>query len=78
MTQQTRLHKHWGVTVRSERLMEFLRKPRWWTTDVARVDRSPYPYGVMMGNEPVEEIYYLSVLSVLHRWTGFSIRWDGK
>lgn len=86
MTKQTRLHKHWAVTVRSERLMEFLRKPRWWTTDAARVDRSPYPYGVRTGAEiktrhvspPAPDHFYLSILSVLHRWTGFSIRWGGK
>lgn len=69
-------HRHRTVKIRNQGLLRFLRTSLYQTTDRAKVDRSPYPYGVMVdlsADNPLGEIYYLSVLSVLHRWTGLTI-----
>lgn len=67
-------HKHRQITVENSRLRKFLTEPRWWTEDVDRVDRSPYPYGVVPSPYGADwDLYYLSILSVLHRWAGLTI-----
>lgn len=62
-------HKHREVTVKRGRLVRFLTKPRWHTHDIVRVDASPYPYGQSRCGG-----YYLSILGVLHRWTGLTLK----
>lgn len=73
-------HKHRVLTVRSLWVYRAFRIPIWKTTDVARVDRSPYPYGAIpvVTDDSIEFVYYLSILSVLHRWTGLAVRWKGE
>lgn len=84
-------HKHRIVRINPSTrtggaLYAFLRKPRFHTTDLARVDASPYPYGpcrehpLNWKDAPVEapECYTLSVLSVLHRWTGLTLVWRNE
>lgn len=68
-------HKHRTLAVQDgRRLVRFLRRPRWSTRDARRVNRSPYPYGVNPStNHLVDETYYLSILGVLHRWTGLTL-----
>lgn len=68
-------HKHRVVRVRrGGRWTGFLIKPRYKTKDKKRVDSSPYPYGCLFTppNTP-DQIYYLSILGVLHRWTGLTL-----
>lgn len=64
-------HQHRRVKVRRDGLVHrTLTRPLWHCMDVPRVDRSPYPYG------PCDEhraCWYLSALSVLHRWTGLTL-----
>lgn len=71
-------HKHREVRVRRDGLRHgFLTRPRWHSTDGVKVDRSPYPYGPC--TDPIHEereCWYLSILSVLHRWTGLTLRLD--
>lgn len=74
-TLRTPRHKHRTVKVPDNKfglaVIRVLRKPRYWTSDRTKVDASPYPYGVRMifGMET----YYLSALSVLHRWFGLTL-----
>lgn len=72
-------HKHRVLTLHVESrthmaLHRVLRKPRFWTTDIDRVDRSPYPYGRggISADENTDR-FYLSLLSILHRWTGLTL-----
>ena len=72
-------HKHRLLALRSPRLHRLLTEPRWRTEDADRVDRSPYPYGVMPSPYGGDKgWYYLSILSVLHRWTGLTIIREGE
>lgn len=67
---------HVGGAVRA-----FLCKPRYHTTDVPKVDASPYPYGMCRdhwSDNGVITCYYLSILSVLHRWTGLTLLMKDK
>jgi hypothetical protein len=69
-------HRHRTVRVRhGGRLRRFLTKPRWHTTDIRRVDLSPYPYGMCTQHHSLTwpECWYLSILSILHRWTGLTL-----
>ena len=62
-------HKHRHLKVKKGGLIfRVLRKPLWYTRDVDRVDASPYPYGLSESRG-----YYLSLLGVLHRWTGLTL-----
>ena len=61
-------HKHIEVKVKNPRLIGFLRKPRYRTTDKWRVYYSPYPY-----TRESKGVYHLSLLGVLHRWTGLTL-----
>jgi len=69
-------HKHRTVTLRvNTRLGGAVRavllKPRFHSTDLARVEASPYPYGLCREHLGC---YYLSLLSILHRWTGLTLK----
>jgi hypothetical protein len=74
-------HKHREVrATRGSLPVRLLTRPLWWTTNTARADASPYPYGVVTTaggfarpDGPTER-YYLSALSILHRWTGLTLR----
>lgn len=67
-------------------VLAWLRKPRYHTRTTVyaasrpkldRIGRSPYPYGPCREsghNTASVQCWYLSVLSVLHRWTGFTVR----
>lgn len=69
-------HKHRVVRTRAgSRLYRVLRKPRYVTTNQRRVERSPYPYSPLPSRERVVEPdrYYLSLLGILHRWTGLTL-----
>lgn len=67
----TQGHKHRMVKVKPGGLIHVvLTRPLVHSRDLPRVDRSPYPHG------PCEDhpgCYYLSALSVLHRWTGLTL-----
>lgn len=71
-------HTHRIVTVkRGGHLHRFLTKPRWHTVNLMRVDASPYPYGLCAIHVPLtasQPCYHLSILSVLHRWTGLTLK----
>jgi hypothetical protein len=55
-----------------------LRHPLYWVADpdeLPRIERSPYPYGEKtryFAGKPYT-CWYLSALSVLHRWTGLTL-----
>ena len=73
-------HKHRIVTVRSGRVGRLVRRalstPLVHRTDLEQVDASPYPYGPCANeyhNNRGRDCYYLSLLSVLHRWTGLTL-----
>jgi hypothetical protein len=67
-------HKHRTVRVRKGGLIHrLLCKPLYWTDDRAKVDASPYPYGVYQYVSTDREVYWLSALSILHRWTGLTL-----
>lgn len=76
MTTETRWHRHWTWRPKSKRFASFLRQPRYITTDIAQVMRSRYPYGRL--SETTPQMYYLSLLSVLHRWTGVVLYWEDE
>lgn len=70
-------HKHHVVPIRTrtrlgKAVLRLLRKPRWHTTNLRRVDASPYPYGPC---DLHRGCWYISVMSVLHRWTGLTLEW---
>jgi hypothetical protein len=76
-------HTHRTVTVTKGGLLyRLLTRPLWTTTNLRRVDPSPYPYGVLperpstrpMPPQPTR--YYLSALSILHRWTGLTLYYE--
>lgn len=70
-------HKHRQVTVKRGGLIDgLLRRPVWWSSNIEKVDRSPYPYGpdpAWEGPPMDAPRFYLSALSVLHRWTGLTL-----
>lgn len=68
-------HKHRHVKIRQgSRLHAFLTKPRYYSVDMAQIMASPYPYGPVYPERGYGcPVWYLSILSVLHRWTGLTI-----
>lgn len=78
-------HKHRMITVKREGIVHrALTKPLYKTRNLKRVEPSPYPYGVLIEGERIadgrlpeqpdpREVYYLSALSVLHRWFGLTL-----
>lgn len=79
----TKGHKHHQIAMKRGKVLDFLQKPRIWSTDLNTVIKSPYPYGVVIDGEIVDpapdeihpnEVYYLSILAILHRWTGLTIK----
>lgn len=82
-------HTHRTVTVTKGGLAyRLLTKPLWHTrtTDhdasrakLDRIDRSPYPYGPCPNPDHSTtsvHCWYLSALSVLHRWTGLTLYFE--
>jgi hypothetical protein len=68
----TENHKHRLVQINPGGwLYRFLRKPRWFVYDRVKAEKSAYPYGVV--SNVVPPMYYLSLLGVLHRWTGLTL-----
>lgn len=64
-------HRHRFVKVKKEGLLaRVLSTPIYYSTDYDRVDRSPYPWGLP---SPESRRYYLSPLSIAHRWTGLTL-----
>lgn len=64
-------HKHRHIKVRRYGLMHvWLTTPRSHETDIDYVDASPYPYGKCPEHA---NCWYLSILSVLHKWTGLTL-----
>lgn len=87
MTDQTDLADDWLNKIRPHRHRLVLVKNRsaWWVralrygiwhsmwfggSDFDKIDASPYPYGPCPLHE---QCYYLSGVSILHRWTGFTL-----
>lgn len=69
-------HKHRHLRVRSwdTPLVRVLRRPLWHRSDTNRVDASPYPYGVCpQTDQGAPTCYTLSLLGILHRWTGLTL-----
>jgi hypothetical protein len=80
-------HKHRELRVRKGGLIQrALTRPLYHTrtTDYDasrakfdRIDRSPYPYGPCQNPDHSTasvHCWYLSALSILHRWTGLTLR----
>jgi hypothetical protein len=66
-------HRYREVPVsRDSLLARVFTRPVWHTRNLPRVDASPYPYGPCPG---VIGCWYLSPLSILHRWTGLTLRY---
>lgn len=65
-------HKHRTVKIRSWDAwwVRALRKPLFHTTNVVRVDPSPYPYGPCAIHH---DCWTLTPLGILHRWTGLTL-----
>lgn len=78
-------HVHRVVPVKRDGLIHrVLTKPLIYSGDLARIDASPYPWGPDYTSRytgstwgPVDHTkwtrYYLSTLSILHRWTGLTL-----
>lgn len=75
-------HKHRHVVVPSwdRWYVRLLRKPLLHSTNYARVDRSPYPYGPCADPKcknsyrmPPPDCWVLTPLGILHRWTGLTL-----
>jgi hypothetical protein len=76
VTTETRFHRHWYVTVRKEgRIYRFLRKPRRYSMDRDRVEKSIFAWGVHEHGFANKTVYSLSVLGVLHGLTGLTLVW---
>lgn len=74
MTTETRFHRHWNLKVKKNGLLYYLlRKPVHWSGDLKKVETSPYPYGPLIVNGKETGWWYMSTLSVLHRWTGLTL-----
>lgn len=71
-------HKHRIVSVKRDGLVHRVLKCQVFvTSDLDRVDRSPYPYGPVADEGATgenSEEWYLSLLGILHRWTGLTLR----
>lgn len=79
MTPQTKYHRHWNLKVKKDGLLYYLlRKPIHWACDLKKVDASPYPYGPLVLRGKPTGWYYMSTLSVLHRWTGLVLEVEGE
>ena len=72
-------HKHRVVRVKPDGwVLRALTKPLYWVCDpdeLPRVDASRYPYGEkkrFLGGKAYT-CWYLSALSILHRWTGLTL-----
>lgn len=77
MAEETRWHRHWEIKVHTKgRIYRFLRKPRWFTTNEAKVDKSRLVWRGFIVKEMGDTrakatfIYGLSLLGVLHGLTG--------
>lgn len=70
-------HKHRHVNLTNRVLYRTLRKPRFKTRSLQRAERSRYPYAGAWDTQANEPYYYLSLLGILHRWTGLTVRWRG-
>lgn len=74
-------HKHRHVRVKKDGLaVRVLCAPLFTTTNFERIDASPYPYGptdeeAFRAGER-DQPFYLSILSILHRWTGLTLEYD--
>lgn len=64
-------HTHWVITV-PQWVSTLLRKSIWWSSNINQVDKSPYPYSPCLDHEDCQQ-WYLSTLSILHRWTGLTL-----
>lgn len=70
-------HKHRVVRLKDGWLYRALKHPLAWSRDYERLDASPYPWRAK--NEQAfkdglrEQPYCLSLLGILHRWTGLTI-----
>ncbi len=53
-------------------MQKILTLPVYWTDDMDKADKSPYPYGPGC-DQPRGYGWYLSTLSILHRWTGLTL-----
>lgn len=78
-------HKHRVVRIRKgSRLHVLLTQPLVWShEDLSRVDNSPYPWGpsneALFQRDPAApQPFYLSALSILHRWTGLTLQPEEK
>ncbi len=86
-------HKHRTVKVKKGGLIHrTLTYPLKTSTDLERVEESPYPWGPVAKREPISpgpgkkphpvppqpDAWYLSGLSILHRWTGFTLKVDDQ
>lgn len=67
-------HKHREVGL-PQWVIYLLRKPVYYQHDIDRVDASPYPYGekTRYVGGVRRPVWYLSTLSILHRWTGLAV-----
>jgi hypothetical protein len=64
-------HSHRQVRVSRNGLVHrLLTAPLYCTGNLRKVDRSPYPYGPCVEHTGH---WYLSTLSVLHRWSGLAL-----
>lgn len=67
-------HKHRIVrTKRNSPLARLLLKPIYHTHDLRRVSQSPYPYAPCPDKWHISACWYLSGLSILHRWFGLTL-----
>lgn len=68
-------HKHRHLKVKKNgRLHRVLTKPLLMSTDLKHVEASAYPYGPVFPQMGMQcPVWYLSALSILHRWTGLTL-----
>lgn len=80
-------HKHRTLRVRKDGIRYgVLTKPRRHITVVPgtpaywALEKSPYPYGPCGAHRwtPDRQCYYLSLLSILHRWTGLTLYFEDE
>lgn len=79
-------HRHLVVASFETRLVRLLRKPLRHETNIVKVDVSPYPYGPCPGEKgcphrllhPRPDCWTLSLLGILHRWTGLTLKVEGE
>lgn len=69
-------HKHRVLTL-PRWVIWTLQRPIWRTRNLDWVDRSRFPFGSHPGKHFVDfdaEVWYLSILAVLHGWFGLCVR----